>query len=243
MRIEGFAIGTETAKLQDRELLVFISEVDQEYDHVLIVTEDNSCYKMELNGKLSESPNARIYRKRSFVMTEEPDILKVKVSEKKTKDNSASEKRIERRFNIGVYLFMGCHALNFFVIRLFSIDKDFSFGNISLFLFFGLSTWFYIDYQILRSEKRYLKSFGLSLIFLLYVYFLYEQDIFHFDKITIAAAISTPLLLLIQWPIRLLFILLVKREPQVERRTNFADMLYSFILFFGMLLGSLLIVS
>lgn len=81
--VEGFTTGMEKNALKGKELLVFLSEFDTEYDNVMIVTDDNHCYKMDFGGRLSESTETMIYRKPSFISSVVVDVLKVKEAKKR----------------------------------------------------------------------------------------------------------------------------------------------------------------
>ncbi len=239
VKVEGFTKGTNISRLIGKKLLVVLPKIDTEYDNVLLVTEDNQCYKMDFGGKLTESSEVCLYQEPSFVISETPEVLKVN-SVKKQKDTSDDEKSIEKRLKWGLIAIVIVHVFNFFVIRPSSISRDVSFENVTFFMFIGISLWFFWDYKLLRNYKRYLKCIGLVAGLLIYVYQLSKMELLDVSKYELALAVFPFVFLLLQWPLRLLFIRVFNREPVMERRPDsFGDALYSIILLFGAMLISL----
>lgn len=240
--VEGFTVGTEMNALNGKQLLVFLSEFDKEYDNVMIVTEDNRCYKMDFGGRLSESNEVRIYRKRTSTLDSMPHLLKVKESKKPEKDVLEAERKLDQRLKWMFVAIVGLHLFNFFIIKPFSIDRTLSFENVPFLIFIGISLWFFWDYKLLRSAKRYLKCFGLTSGLLIYIYILTKAHLLHVSAYEMAAAIFPLIFLILQWPLRLLFIYLFDREPKIEHRPIFfGDALYGIILSLGIMLLSLLL--
>ncbi|WP_300665397.1 hypothetical protein [Fluviicola sp.] len=95
--VEGFTKGTGINKLRGKNLRVFLPEMDTEYDNVLIATEDNKCYKMDFGGKFSESSETHLYQKPSFVISENPEVLKVRLKKEK-KERGEEYEKIDKRF-------------------------------------------------------------------------------------------------------------------------------------------------
>ena len=243
VKVEGFTIGTERNKFWGKQLLVFISEFDIEYDNVMIVTEDNNCYKMDFGGKLSESIESRIYQKPSFKADEAPSVLKTKGIKKPVKDNLEEERKLNRRLKWMFILIIALHVFNFLIIRPFSVDRTLSFENVPYLLFIGMWLWFFWDYKLFRSTRRYLKCFGLTCVLLIYVYILAETELLHVSKYEMAVALSPLVFLIVQWPLRLLYIYFFNKEPKIEHRPDsFSNAIYGMILSLGTIFLSLSLV-
>lgn len=230
--VEGFTTGMEKNALKGKELLVFLSEFDTEYDNVMIVIEENKCYKMDFGGRLSESTETRIYRKPSFISSVVVDVLKVKEAKKPVKVSSEDERKLDKRLKWMFSVIIGLQAFNFLLVRPFSIDPTITFESVSFFLFIGMSGWFFYDFKILRNEKRYLKCLGLSALLLIHISLITYVKMVHLNEFEFGLVVFPVVLLLIQWPLRLLFISIFNKEPEVEHRSrSLRNFLYVLILF------------
>lgn len=246
VKVEGFTKGTNISKLIGKKLLVVLPDIDTEYDNVLLVTEDNQCYKMDFGGKLTGSSEVRLYREYSFENLGTPEILKVKLKREKKEQNEGYEK-IDTRFKWITASIIVAHLLNLLILGPFSVGGDFSFEDVLGFLFIATSLWFYMDYKMLRDLRGYLKCMVLAIGGLIYWYLISLINPMNSHKNLGNLLVFTPLVLLsLQWPLRMLYILLLKREPIVDRRPEkFVDMIYSMILLLGSMflsfgLGSLI---
>ncbi len=240
VKVEGFTKGTNISRLIGKKLLVVLPEIDTEYDNVLLVTEDNQCYKMDFGGKLTESPEVRLYREPSFVISETPEVLKVRVKKEKEERVEDYEK-IDARFKWITAFIIVAHLLNLLILGPFSVEGAFSFKDTLGFLFAGTALWFYMDYKMLRDVGAYLKCVALAFGGLIYWYLILQINPDQLQAKGASFLMFTPLiLLLIQWPLRMLYILLLKREPIVDRRPEkFTDSIYSMILFLSSMLISM----
>ncbi|WP_341904803.1 hypothetical protein [Fluviicola taffensis] len=218
--VEGFTIGTERNALKGKELMIFLSEFDTECDNVMIVTEENKVYKMDFGGKLSESTENRVYRKPSFISSVVTDVLKVKGTKKSVKDELENEQKLDKRLKWMFIVIIGLQAFNFLLIRPFSVDPTITFESVSFFLFIGMSGWFFYDYKILRNEKRYLKCLGLSALLLIHISLITYLKMVYLNEFEFGLVVFPVILLLIQWPLRLLFISIFNKEPEVEYRSR-----------------------
>lgn len=234
VKVEAFTKGTTISKLIGKKMLVFLPEIDAEYDNVLIATEDNQCYKMDFGGKLTESSEVRLYREPSFVISETPEVLKVRVKKEK-KERVEDHEKIDTRFKWITASIIVAHLLNLLILGPFSVGGAFSFEEVLGFLFIATSLWFYVDYKILRDVRGYLKCMALAFGGLVYWYLISLINPMKSEQSAGSFLAFIPLiLLLLQWPLRILYMLLFKREPIVDNRPEkFADMIYSMILFLG----------
>ncbi len=132
--------------------------------------------------------------------------------------------KLNERFRVIAWLVSGIFVL---INILFFFDPLMQRSGM---LIFGaaLCLWFYIDYKMLRVDRYYLDCLLISVALFLYAFLLryVRPDI---DP----SGCQGPLcLLLVQKPMRLLFLFLMRREPVVDRHSeNFTDRIYS-VLFF-----------
>ncbi|MGL4629843.1 MAG: hypothetical protein ACRCVT_01460 [Leadbetterella sp.] len=106
----------------------------------------------------------------------------------------------------------------------------------------GLGLWFFTDYKMLQSDKYYIYGLIISVVFLSYCILVKnELNRTSIDFVNLGA--FYPLTVLItQWPIRKIYLAIFKREPKVDKKGQFADFVYTCILFFGFAVLPLLII-
>ena len=133
--------------------------------------------------------------------------------------------KIEKRFII-----ISCIIFLAFVLTYCFFQTKDNFLTINYYISFGVWGWLIYDYKILQIDKLYYSSVGLGLAILFYGLFLSKN--IDENNSMIQSVISMPIfLLIIQRPLRFLFIKIMKREPKVEKPApSFADFLYIFIL-------------
>lgn len=240
VKVTGFTTGTELNVLQGKQLQVYLPEFDTEWDSVLITTADQQSYKMSFTGKLIGSSEERSYQKPVFTEKEAPVILKANL--KKLQDTLENEKSIENRLKWGFIVVIAIQILHALFIKFFSYDQVLPFHNVPIFVFLGISFWFYWDYKLLRTYSRYLKCLLLTGALLLYMYLLVRMELFEISKYEITVVIYPLVLLVFQLPLRLTFIHIFNKEPKVERRPDFyGDGLYTYVLLLGSMLFSLVL--
>ena len=229
--IEGFTTGKEENKLKGHNLLVYISSTDK--DNVFVTTSANKNYKVNFNGKILETKERKVFRQPIDLLFENPEILNVNKKELEQDEEHESVFSIGKRFKtlliITVSLFIATHF-----ILLISQNQEL-FHKSTFFLGMGIWVWFFADYRMLRINKYYLRCLGISILFAVYGILLhnkYENN----DSI----ALSPLILLILQRPIRHLFIKLFKREPNVNNSENLIDFIYILILFLGSIISPML---
>ncbi|MGV3612512.1 MAG: hypothetical protein ACO1N0_16255 [Fluviicola sp.] len=227
IKIAGYAKGTGQNVLKGKNLLVFIPETDTEYDNVYVVTEANENYKLEFGRKTVESSEPRLYQKQSFIPTQEPGILKVRRKKRPDEEVLKEERSIENRLKwmfIGIISF---HVFNFLIIRPSSTDRNISFENVSYFIAIGISLWLFWDYKVLQKNSHYLKCLVLVVVITGYLILLSGMELLDISKYEASVVIFPLIFLIIQWPLRYVFVQVMNREPIVERRPgNFPDVFY-----------------
>ena len=132
---------------------------------------------------------------------------------------------LENRFKV-----ISIIVLTLFVLTFLLFKAEDNFFLINYFISFAVWGWLIFDYKILQINKLYFSSVGIGLLIFLYGLFLNGK---FEEKIPIMQAATTmPIfLLIIQRPLRIAFIKVLKREPKVEKPApSFADFLYALIL-------------
>ncbi|MFV8321791.1 hypothetical protein [Flavobacterium sp. LB3P21] len=227
--IEGFTTGKENNVLKDQKLLVYISSTDKEGDNVFVTTSSNNNYKIDFGRGISDTRVRKLFRLPINLNLDNPEVLKVNKQVVSRQIKGKSKDSLEKRFRI----------ISFIAIILFLTSLSTLFYNsqtfiqATFFLGMGLGLWFFIDFKMLRSDKYYFYGLLISIIFLGYTV-LIKKVLNNMEVDFVDLGAFYPLtLLIIQWPTRKIYIMLFKREPEVDKHGKFADMIYTIILFFG----------
>ena len=225
INIQGFTKGKDNNRLKGKDLMIYISQYDKEYDNVFVQTSGNENFKVDFGGKIIEGSERKTY---SY-----PTNLNLGISEniivnKKREFNKHTEKssnKLERRFQIVSAIVLTAFILSFLLFR-----KEDEFLTSNYIIAFAVWGWLTFDYKILQIDKLYFGSLGLGLAIFLYGLFL--NDYFDENITMVQSATTMPIfLLIVQRPLRLIFIKLMKREPKVEKPApSFADFAYIFTL-------------
>jgi hypothetical protein len=230
----GFTLAKDP-NIYDHELLgrriqVYIPEDDTEYDVVYVVSEYNHVYKVDFGGKTTKLDNKRDYIQidPDLEQLSNPEIVTINKKEQVDAEEKGSKNRIEKRFKI-ISLIVVAVGVLFSTTIIFNPRL---FINLNFFLSLGIGAWFFGDYKMLQINRYYLYSFLLACGFLCYGFiiktFLFPNSA-DYVKIGFLYPIS---ILLIQKPLRLIFKLLFKREPVIDRPPpTFWDGIYAIILF------------
>lgn len=234
--VYGFTTGKEKNILKDQKLLVYILLTDKERDNVFIVTAENQNYKIDFGGKISETRERKLFQIPTHKNLDKPEILRV-VKKKASQIKEKSREKIEKRFRIISFIVIILFLINFLV----SIYDIHTFIKTTFFIGMGLGLWFFIDFEMLQLEKYYSYSLLISIIFLAYTVLI--KTILNSTEVELIdlGAFYSLALLIIQWPTRKIYIILFNREPEIDQRGKFADIVYTLILFFGFAILPLII--
>lgn len=228
IEIEGYTTGKDNNWLGGKDLMVYISPTDNEYDNVFVTTSDNESFKVDFGGRITDLNEGRSYAVPFKLDLEEPEIFGIspKIVPKRA-DVGHSE--INRRFMIISLTILALLATNMLVNQFYSEG----FAQFSFFIGMGIGIWFFMDYKILQSNSSFVKCFGLALAYLSLIIFLrwgIDRDI------SIFGALCPISILIVQKPVRLVFKKMLKREPVVDKPApTFWDGIYMVILFVGLL--------
>lgn len=227
VHIDGYTKGKDKNELIDKDLLVYISPTDNEYDNVFVVTSDNKNFKVDFGGKITETRDKRLFKYPPDLLLENPETLTNNRKEIKQKEEKSNAKSIEKRFNILATIVF---SLTLIGIILNQTNPQI-FLKFSFFLGMGIGVWFFSDYKMLQSNRHYFYSLGIAIAYLLFII----TNNGDFNKSVLDYGALYPLtLLIIQKPARLIFKMALNREPVVDRPPpTFWDGVYMIILFLG----------
>jgi hypothetical protein len=223
--IEGFTTGKDRNKLKNKDLLVYISPKDQDYDNVFITTSDHENFKMDFGGKIKDGNESKIYSFPTNLNLGLSESITVQNKQKKAQHTAISTDNLEKRFKVIISIIVSLYFLTFLFYQ-----KESNFLNLNYTMTSAVWFWLILDFKILQVNKLYFSAVALGLGLFIYGLFLdanFEQ------KVPIILPLSTmPIfLLIIQRPLRFAFIKLIKREPEVENRpTSIPDLIYSLFL-------------
>lgn len=237
--IKAFTTGKDENILKDKKLLVYISQSNKDGDNVFITTSENMNYKVDFGGKISEANERKMFLLPDFNQVDNPEIIRLNKSEISQHKKETSKNNIEKRFKvisfIATLLFVTSLLISFYDTQLY-IKTTFFFGM-------GLGLWFFVDYEMLQSDKYYIYSVLISMLFLIYAV-LVRKELDNIDLDFVDLGAFYPLsLLIVQWPTRKVYLSLFKREPKIDRYGKFVDLIYTLILFLSFAVLPLLIMD
>jgi hypothetical protein len=138
------------------------------------------------------------------------------------------QKELQYKFTKNICLMLLGWAISFMVLY---VDIDI-FIKYTFLIGLGMGVWFFVDYELLRIPKYYFQFFLLALSF--FGYGLIVQIFVERENLLLIVGVLYPItFLIIQRPLRLIYISILKKEPKVERYGSFSDLVYTIILFLG----------
>lgn len=235
VEIEGFTTGKKDKKLKGKRLLVFIAPNDTEYDNVLVTTNENECFKVDFGGKITPVEFIKSYREPFLnvleTSKEDKRITKLKSTIISTEVNSINEEQDRKiRFKVLSIIFAILIVSSWLIY--FGSHDERLFQRSSIFCGFVLWCWLFIDYKILRTDSTYLYCMKLSVVFASYgiVLFFMLAEIGHIHLIL--SSLLPLILLLVQRPMRKLYMKIMKREPKIDSRGKISDVIYTMTLLY-----------
>jgi len=230
--VEGFTIGKDKNKLNGKQLLVYISPNDTDYDNVFVTTSENENFKVDFGGKITEENENKLYSFPNDLSFGISEIITVENIENLNQNSESAADPLEKRFKIVSIVVIAAFALTFLFFK-----TEESFFTINYAIAFAVFGWLLYDYKILQIDSLYYGSVGLGLTILLFGYLLNEK-FSNEDNSLLLMGTSMPIFFLtIQRPLRFAFIRIMKREPIVDRPSpSFADSVYVIILLLSSIL-------
>lgn len=233
IEIEGFTTGKEQNKLKDKNLLVYISPNDKEYDNVFVVTSDNENFKVEFDGRITEIGVKKSFRQPINLTFDFSEIFVIDKKLNNEKEIKGTSDNLSKRFKLITAITLTAFIL---ISLVFKSHEDFL--KINSIISFAVWGWLMFDYKILQIDRLYLGSVALSLTIFFYGYYLNKEFLQEDESIFVSIGTTVPIFfLIIQRPVKFAFKRIMKREPVVNKPApSFADFIYIFILWMASLL-------
>ncbi|NDW12700.1 hypothetical protein D0T50_07335 [Bacteroides sp. 214] len=222
--ITGYTTGDENNILKNKTMLVFVSPDDFEYS-VSVVTNNNAQYRVELDGKIVKVENKKDYVYPTGLNLQKSEIIKV--SDIFHKKEDISNIKAIKRFTIGVgIIVIVALALLALLHPTLSYMKESLIEPIA-WTGYLLGLWLALDYKILRINLLYSLSLLISVGYLMIGFCLDSSNEFK----SLHFLFFYPLLmLLLQFPLRKIYLKIYKREPTTEHDGPIADRIYGGII-------------
>jgi hypothetical protein len=243
--LEGFTTGKEDNILKNQKILVYISSTDRDGDNVFAVTSEGENFKIDFGGKIIKTSESKVYNMPMDLTFENEEILRVNKNELKEIQEQETWFTVNNRFkaiSIIILTFFLSTCFILFVLQ----DWD-SFFTSMWVLNFSILAWFFADYEMLRENKFYLRCFGIAALCGVYGFILTNR---YGDGVFIFLGTMPLNYLIVQKPIRLAYLKLLKREPKITRigkfailNGKFADLIYTLILISGLFFLTALVVD
>lgn len=232
-KVEGFTETSDFEEFTGQKLSVYISDTDTEYDNVFVLTEKNKTFKFDFSGVITAIDTGKQYKYPEINLSSDPEIIKINKKELSKKKEKKSADNLKKRFRILSLIALGCFIVS---LLIYQIDIQL-FSKITFYLGYGIAFWFFLDYLMLRNSKYYLYCIFIALFFLAYSILIHKtysiEDPLKFMPIYMGG-MSPICLLVIQKPLRIIYLKLFKREPEIEKDGKSANLIYTCFLFLSM---------
>lgn len=229
--IVGYTVGKDSNRLLGKKLMVFVAQNDDEYDNVSFTDEDGKAYFWSFGKRIKEVELQRAYEPVfEYSEMETSEVLKPNLNRKKDTKREEFE-NITDRFKI---VLIGLIALYISFILLFVFSSN-SIRVTNYYCWYegAIAIWFFLDYKMLQYQQFYQRCLIIAILILASCLVIMEYIELNDPMLFLIAGFTPFFLLLVQWPLRRLFLLSFEKEPEVEDRTSFLNMAYTFILLLG----------
>ncbi len=163
--IEGYTKGKDKNELINKDLLVYISPTDKEYDNVFVATSDNKNFKVDFGGKITETRDKRLFKYPPDTLLKNPETLTNNRKEIQQKEEKSNVKSIDKRFNILATIAFSLTLIGIILNQ----TSPLIFIKFSFFLGLGIGVWFFSDYKMLQSDRHYFYCLGIAIAYLLFI--------------------------------------------------------------------------
>lgn len=230
-QVRGYMQGEENRDWPAVKLMVYISAKDTEYDNVFLVNEENNNYKVPfaLGEEVEEVSDATTYSMPVLSELIQPDVLSIQSEEIRKLEELEPIEDSSKKLKRAVFVFLAVCCFHFLFAFLIK-DTD-VFALITFATFIGPGFWFGLNHEMLRYEAIFNRCFSLAIGVFLYGYLLYLGARPMIPNYLYIWSLYPLTFLLIQWPLRRLYLKFFKREPRLDRTGKVGDVLYSIILY------------
>lgn len=230
--VKGFTIGKEKNILWDKSLLVYVSAIDEDGDNVYITTSEGANFKVDFGGAITEVWDSKEFELPDKLTFRNPEVFMVDKTGHDKVEDATRKRNFKNRFNVGAILLLVLGLIGF-LISYYDVKV---YTQFTLLVGIGLAIWFFSDYELLQSNEYFIKSCFISVLFIGYVFTINTRFKQSLDLMNLGVLLPISLLI-IQKPSRIIFMLLLNREPVVDKPIpSFWDGVYTFLLFFGMVI-------
>ncbi|MCH8486851.1 MAG: hypothetical protein LAT75_08295 [Candidatus Cyclonatronum sp.] len=239
--IEGFTIGKAIKCLRDKNLLVYISPYNIEYDNVLLVTSDNINFKVDFDGNVTKVADTKIYWIPEGFQFEIKETITFAKSNLKNTESKKSTIKTAKRFRI-ISLIIVALISSTYLTLIISQELKLFYDYTSV-IGVGIWFWFWADDIMLRENKLYKYCIYISISFAIYgvlLHSLYGHLIF---SLILWSSLLPLTILIMQKPLRHLYLKNFKKEPIINSMGKLSDFFYTLILFFGSLFIPMLLID
>ena len=235
VKAKGFAIGKKNDILNGKKLLVYISSADKEGDNVFVATSENENFKISFSGKITKVEDNTTFALPTELNFDNFEIIRSNIQQEERRKSQKNLTSVGKRFKVLSVIFGVLFTLAHIV--LFTLGDKETFQTLIVIFGGGIWLWFFADYKMLRYNKFYLRCLGLAVLYAGYAGFLGS----YFKNIAIHIVTLYALaLLIVQKPLRKIYLVLFKKEPKIDRSGTFEDLCYTVVLFIGSILFSML---
>jgi len=227
--IEGFTRAVNPEIIRNKNLLVYIPDTDKDGDNVFAVTEYNDTFKIDFGGKVKPADGNRQYHVPEIGELSNPEIIRFNKIRTVTNIETDSLDNPGKRFRIISLILLGAIILSSFML----LKSEATYFKTTLIIGIGINVWFFADYTMLQVEKYYWYCFCIAIAYFGYGYLIKQNSIaeINLDNLGFYFPLN---FIIIQKPLRYVFIKIFKREPVVEKPVpSFADFIYVMLLLFG----------
>lgn len=218
-------IGPFPKNYAGQPIMLFIDK-DKEAENIYGVLTDNKIFKIDFGAAPVPAENSKKSFRQQEVIPDEftKKTIRLKRAFQKTKKKTTESNKLKKRFNI---LFILLIVL--FLGSMFLLNFEENFYIYTMMVYFGFMAWLLWDYKMLRSVKMFLKCILTALAAFAYgLLILIVSNEMHVLKDVFAGCITLPLsFLLIQKPLRRIFIYYIEEEPIVDEDAGFINGVYT----------------
>ena len=216
-------------ELLNQMVQMYIPEEDTEHDNVYILSRNNETIKYGFSGNTLSVQSTRKYSEPNF--SDHPQIQKTTL---KSSDNKPSSQHAghDHKFKKRLWLPVSIIAISY-VIMTFFIKNVQVYPLLSFFSGILVFAWLMFDYKLLQKNKYYIQLLLVSIAIGFYgIYISTSFDQYDGNTHIWFGSLEPLSFMIIQKPIRILFMSLMKREPIVDKPApSLPDGLYMLALF------------
>jgi len=211
--------------LMSKQIKIFISKYDEDYDNVYGILETGETYKIDFGGNVTKVKNENNFNYKKTEYSSSP--FKV-INCHNTKIKKVKNEINNDNFNLR---FKRISTISLIVILCFSFilkDNTNYFIVLSQFVAFGTFFWITIEGKHLQYKEPYLKLLGVTILITIWGYYFNETLI---DNFWLKASKLSLCYLIVYRILRYIYIIKFKDEPEVDKNADKTrDQIFNFVL-------------